>query len=489
MKNFLTRLFCAVTFFVIHNAANAQQLELYSGSGPSIGSGASVAPQTATFFENIGRSTTFTTHAPALTVTASLSNQRYAPISGISASPGVNFGGYNGFGWSIFAPMNYNSGATNAQYTSAGNAAAGTNFDIANNYGFTLDVNSAFWKPSPGANRATNYRESFADLTLTFNQRVVNPVIHLTDMGGAISSSATVNGVTTSYALGAYSELELVTAGLTLTRLSGSTHLILDATNTKILNNNTAQSQTDINVYISQAQGGGGGSIRINTTAVGITSVTFRIYLKGTGGVGTPSPPTPAQWGLVDEFYLSVSVETLNVLPLDLLSFSGNSDNGINKLAWKTANAVGFSRFELQRSADGNVFENIAVIPQHPLSGSYAYDDEDPLQGINYYRLRMIDIDGRYKFSHVITVVNRTGGAKYFNIINPSPAGEIVIATNHINPAFVLYTSTGACIPAMASKTGTNTYRIHPLNAKAGIYFISLQDQNGEKQTKKIMLY
>jgi hypothetical protein len=487
MKKHLLRLFCATAFFIIYNVANAQQLELYSGSGS--GSGPSVAPQTATFYENIARSTTFTAHAPTLTVTASLSNQRYAPVSGISASPGVNFAGYNGFGWSVFAPMNYNSGATNSQYTSAGNAAAGTNFDIANNYGFTLDINSAFWKPSPGANRATNFRESFADLTLTFNQRVVNPVIHLTDMGAASSGSSTVNGVTTSYGLGAYGELEMLTSGLTLTKLSGSSHLVLDATNTKILNNNAAQSQTDMNVYISQAQGGGGGSIKINTPAAGITSVTFRLYLKGTGGVGTPGPPTSAQWGLVEEFYLSVSVEPVNVLPIDLLSFSGNSYNDINKLAWKTANAVGFSRFELQRSDDGNVFENIAVIPQNPLSDSYAYDDKDPLQGINYYRLRMIDIDGRYKFSNVITIVNRTGGTKYFNIINPSPPGEILVTTNHTNPAFVLYTSAGARMQATVSKTGINSYRLITANAKAGVYFISMQDQNGEKLAKKIVLY
>ncbi|MDR1761005.1 MAG: hypothetical protein LBR55_01000, partial [Bacteroidales bacterium] len=63
--------------------------------------------------------------------------------------------------------------------------------------------------------------------------------------------------------------------------------------------------------------------------------------------------------------------------------------------------------FTVQRSGNGNNFENIAevlgagttVLPQY-----YAYVDERPLAGVSYYRLKQTDFDGKQSYTYVVPV-------------------------------------------------------------------------------------
>ena len=88
---------------------------------------------------------------------------------------------------------------------------------------------------------ALNARPHFGDLTITFNRPVVNPVIHLGGIGGA--HNRTFSGGN-RWVQGYYTEYELSTAdeaaGITLTRLSGSTHFAVSG-GLNVINTNTAK--------------------------------------------------------------------------------------------------------------------------------------------------------------------------------------------------------------------------------------------------------
>lgn len=93
------------------------------------------------------------------------------------------------------------------------------------------------------------------------------------------------------------------------------------------------------------------------------------------------------------------------ILPLRLLSFEANkAGNNTAGLQWRTAQEINVSHFELERSADGKTFSRLAVIQALNTQGThrYAYNDRDPVTGHNFYRLKMVDIDGRMEYSNIV---------------------------------------------------------------------------------------
>ncbi|MEO1438487.1 MAG: T9SS type A sorting domain-containing protein [Bacteroidota bacterium] len=104
----------------------------------------------------------------------------------------------------------------------------------------------------------------------------------------------------------------------------------------------------------------------------------------------------------------TVTLDNTNALPLELLSFDGWAiDQGINHLEWITASEIGVSHFEIERSKNGLEFAKIGeqIALGNNLPGfEYAFKDEQPNRGLNYYRLKMVDQDGSFEYSDVITI-------------------------------------------------------------------------------------
>jgi hypothetical protein len=92
-------------------------------------------------------------------------------------------------------------------------------------------------------------------------------------------------------------------------------------------------------------------------------------------------------------------------LPVSLLSFDARKSPEGKKaeLQWVTSFEQNVSRFEIQRSADGIRYTKIGVVNAlNFINGSaYTWQDITPLPGVNYYRLKMVDIDGSEKISPV----------------------------------------------------------------------------------------
>ncbi len=95
------------------------------------------------------------------------------------------------------------------------------------------------------------------------------------------------------------------------------------------------------------------------------------------------------------------------VLPIELKSFTGKHTIYGNQLEWITASEVNTRSFIIERSIDGMVFTSLADIPASGNSNTemhYSYTDEDPGEGISYYRIRQIDIDGKFSYTYQIAI-------------------------------------------------------------------------------------
>lgn len=120
-----------------------------------------------------------------------------------------------------------------------------------------------------------------------------------------------------------------------------------------------------------------------------------------------------------------------NALPIKLLSFTATLVSRTTQLQWITAQEINSSYFDVQRSKDGTSFEKLLTSLAHGNSSAqitYNAVDNDPFNGINYYRLKQVDIDGNFSFSPIVQV-NVKDGTSF--MVFPNPAAAIFYL--HIN--------------------------------------------------------
>lgn len=106
-------------------------------------------------------------------------------------------------------------------------------------------------------------------------------------------------------------------------------------------------------------------------------------------------------------------------LPIELLSFEGVNKNNTNILGWITATETNNDYFVVERSFDGVFFEDLGIVDGGGSSTvllSYKYVDEKPLFGINFYRLKQVDWNGKFDYSFVIAVENKAENIALENV-------------------------------------------------------------------------
>ena len=103
-------------------------------------------------------------------------------------------------------------------------------------------------------------------------------------------------------------------------------------------------------------------------------------------------------------FMLGSCNEELPPLPITWLSFEVQKKGEASDLKWVTAQEFNNAGFHVERSADGRHFETIGSVAAADMSRSineYTFQDLSPLYGMNYYRIRQTDLDGRINYSGV----------------------------------------------------------------------------------------
>jgi hypothetical protein len=121
-----------------------------------------------------------------------------------------------------------------------------------------------------------------------------------------------------------------------------------------------------------------------------------------------------------------------SALPVTLTDFRGVVNNKQIVLNWRTSTEINSSHFDVQLSLDAFNFLNLGTVTAHGNSSAvnnYQLIDKNPVVGNNYYRLKSVDVDGRFVFSSVINV--KLGAANGLISIIPNPThGDIHVNFN-----------------------------------------------------------
>lgn len=122
----------------------------------------------------------------------------------------------------------------------------------------------------------------------------------------------------------------------------------------------------------------------------------------GTLADGSAANPIVAMFGI-----------TSTTLPVTLTSFNAQASSRMATLDWATVAEQGNAYFDVERSKDAQTFERVGRVEGRGIVTSrqvYNFTDESPSLGANYYRLRQVDIDGRFSYSPVRAVQIRSNG-------------------------------------------------------------------------------
>ena len=177
------------------------------------------------------------------------------------------------------------------------------------------------------------------------------------------------------------------------------------------------------------------------------------------------------------------------VLPVNLLSFDAQKQNTAVQLVWTTASEKSFSHFIVERSADPNNFMILQTIKATGSTEPYTAIDQHPLQGTNFYRLKMVDDDGAYTYSKTIAI--STGNSVSAISISPNPAAsrctlQMEVASAASETISIINTA-GSIVhqQELYLQTGTNHFSIDISGLAKGIYFVQLKNSSAALQLVK----
>lgn len=174
------------------------------------------------------------------------------------------------------------------------------------------------------------------------------------------------------------------------------------------------------------------GNFDVNLFPVGIACSGAPInFAKSPTGAGTYSfagstPVTTISRSGFTDFSDITLITPLVVLPVEFISFNAIAQNNSALITWETVWEKNNDYFEVEKSIDGRNFFVIGKIEGKGTTNeknSYQLIDNEPRKGINYYRLRQIDFDGKVNYSKIVSLLFE-GGEDVFEIY-PNPANGL----------------------------------------------------------------
>ena len=182
-------------------------------------------------------------------------------------------------------------------------------------------------------------------------------------------------------------------------------------------------------------------------------------------------------------------------LPAVLSSFTVIQQSNTNIINWVTESEINMKWFEVERSYDGLNFQKIGTLPARraPGLGSYEWRDIDHASGYNYYRLKMIDIGGEFKYSMIVRGFTGNWGTKDL-LIAPNPVinNFVIVGTNFSKAERIkirLIDLNGSIIKTQTeqARPGYCSFKIDNLETlQQGVYILEVIGENESRRAKFI---
>jgi hypothetical protein len=132
----------------------------------------------------------------------------------------------------------------------------------------------------------------------------------------------------------------------------------------------------------------------------------------------------PHYLGNIGTYSLEVNISRVIVTPVTLISFTGKYNNNKKNITlnWHTATETNMDQYIIEKSIGANKYSAIGSVKPNNYS-LYQFIDENPNKGSNYYRLQMLDNDGKSSFSNTVFVLLENNNSI---AVFPNPTKDMV---------------------------------------------------------------
>jgi hypothetical protein len=246
--------------------------------------------------------------------------------------------------------------------------------------------------------------------------------------------------------------------------------------------------------------GDGAGPILIDVTSGPINIPNFdvtKMLIYGEEGAGTTGNELGFTYSMTDKAgfqssAVAYTIATSNPLPIELLSFNADIQNTAIVLKWITASEQNNKGFDVERSTNARSWNTLSFVPTKAVNGNstevleYLLTDKQPSNGVNYYRLKQLDNNGRYRYSEVRVV--RFGQASQI-IISPNPTNGVV-AISGFSKGKNQIVVTNAIGQILMNKEIDNlsSYHLDLTRFVFGTYYISIRNEDGNISNHKLVI-
>ena len=203
------------------------------------------------------------------------------------------------------------------------------------------------------------------------------------------------------------------------------------------------------------------------------------VWLWGGGGYAATTS------GYLNDLW---KIGNFNILPITLLDISAQRVQNNVLVNWQTLQEINTSHFIVERSSDGRNFSTLASVTASgntSLIRNYSFTDQHPFQPVNYYRLKIVDADGRFSYSKVVAVkMNATDFLQIF----PNPVHDILfVQANGINENATLEITDATGRKLKEEKiilNGSTSFSVDIKDIPKGVYYLLFQSSSKIQQRK-----
>jgi hypothetical protein len=184
------------------------------------------------------------------------------------------------------------------------------------------------------------------------------------------------------------------------------------------------------------------------------------------------------------------------VLPVELAYFEGKRVGSYVLLEWETMAEVNNDYFIVEKSTDGENWEEILTVNGQGNTSEqtyYSQIDIEGCEGICYYRLKQFDFDGQSEESKIIVLESGNQNQEFKISVSPNPVNQManIAFTAQENGMFSLTVTTQTGQVMYTAKTigdkGNNHISYNASMLTSGSYYFILEDKNG-KRTQQLVI-
>lgn len=168
------------------------------------------------------------------------------------------------------------------------------------------------------------------------------------------------------------------------------------------------------------------------------------------------------------------------IVPVVLLDFDAKLNGNTVQVKWNVNKEINFSRYEIQRSIDGRNFYTIGSVAGANQT-NYSFTDVNLTNSKNFfYRIRMVDMDGKYSFSKVVVIKLTHHFANALVYPNPANNTLTVELKSALTERGILSINdiAGRLLLTKNINAAQNKIQLNIQHLPAGRYFLTIQNSN-----------